>query len=316
MVYCQFGFSLISPSLLYVMGALHVMIGFGSVFGNLPVLIILFKVRSLRTRSHTILGSLAITDLLTGLTTEPMILTQLFSTTAFNDCTLNSIRRIFNGYLSYVSFALIALISYDRYLHLSKTVNYTSYMTFRKIKVLIFLAWAIPVIFPLINNLSPKNRNAYMISVSLWSFLNFVAVVTSYITIIRMVQRKQRESFRCNQESRSASNTRWHLRSAKTATIILICFAVTTLPWACFTCVTAIGGLYSKQVSFMKPRESGIFYSFAVLSLTANSMINPIIYYVKIPEIRARLINFARGDRINSTISANVAVVNNCKAAV
>ena len=130
---CPSNFSILSTAWRYTFGVLAVKVAAVALSGNMVVVILMLKIRSLRSRSNIILGSLAATDLLVGLFLAPMHILQFFSHTFRENCSFNAARRLSAVLLMGSSVASIALISYDRYVHLSKTQNYTQHMTPRKI---------------------------------------------------------------------------------------------------------------------------------------------------------------------------------------
>ena len=104
MALCRLGFGYISSALRYIFGIIHMGMGIACLTGNLFVLIIILATPRLRTRSYLIMGSLAMTDLLTAMITEPLITSQLLSEMVRNNCQLNNIRRSVAAYLTIASF--------------------------------------------------------------------------------------------------------------------------------------------------------------------------------------------------------------------
>ena len=145
---CASNFSILSPAWRYIFGAITVALAAKVLIGNVIIVSLMMKIHSLRNRSNMILGSLATTDLLVGVVVAPMHILQFFFRRFRENCSFNSARRFLSVLVMGSSVASIALISYDRYVHLSKTQNYTQHMTLQKIGALISLCWIIPFFIP------------------------------------------------------------------------------------------------------------------------------------------------------------------------
>ena len=107
--------------------------------GNALVIVALYNSRTLRTRSNSSLFYLSTLDMTVGLIVQPLICIVVMDDQL---CILVLIVAFFGAFLCGASFNLLAIISYDGYLHLSKLKNYNRYMTSRKSKALV------SVVFP------------------------------------------------------------------------------------------------------------------------------------------------------------------------
>ena len=287
MAFCRLGFNLIPPLLRYITGTINIGIAFSSVFGNTLMLFIVFSTRSLHTQSNFILGSLAMTDLLTGLLTEPMAITQIFSEDARQNCEFVSLRRKFGAYLTIASFSLISLVSYDRYVHLSKTSHYFKHMSLRKVFFLLILCWVLPVIMPVLQSVKVIPGIVYNVIVFSYLLMSFGVVFVSYISIRKIVKITEHRMSRHCSDIQTSRTTGKRLRSAKTILLLVFCFGLTSLPIALFFGILALQRITSKQMLSLIQSETAFAITLTLSRL--NSGINPIIYYLKIPEFKARL---------------------------
>ena len=268
----------------YLLGVINTFQGAISTFGNIIVIWIFLKDRRLRSRSNYCLMSLAVNDLLVGSILEPLHVIQFFSSEYRNNCTLNTARRFLSTLLMGTSIGSIAVISYDRYVHLSKTVNYRDHMTRLKVAILLSVSWLGPIIIPIIRFTSEA---VYKILVVLYLISIFVVMFTCYFFIIRIV--KNRRAFlssSTNMDRKSASDIKAHIKAAKAIILIISFFVGTFAPLAVFHLATGFSSLASYPIS-NNAREVG--YAVLMTIGMANSGINPLIYYLRIPEFRSRL---------------------------
>ena len=288
MVVCYLNFSFLSDEVRYIFGAFHLGIGLAAFSGNLLVFLSLVCNRNLRTRSNAILASMATTDFLVGAILQPMHVMQLFLDKFREHCILNTARRMLTIVLSIASFTSVALISYDRYIRLSQSLNYSMQMTVRKVTLLIASCWLVPTVFPLVHVVSHEEKvmtallSAYIVS-------NLGVTVISYIYIMRITKKKQKEILQHQASSQKRKRSNYHTQAAKTVSILLICFLITTTPICIFNGIFALKPYLSKQLSGFTHYPQDVFYLIAVTCAVMNSAVNPIIYYAKIPEFRNQL---------------------------
>ena len=301
MVICPLGFLLISPLLRYIIGVIHVAIGFSSIFGNTLILCVIYKTQTLRTCSNLILGSLAMTDLLNGLLTEPMSFLPLFSKMVRGNCEFNSLRRNISSYLGVVTSTLIGLISYDRFVHLSKMNDYSNYMSLRKVIFLIILCWILPVAMPMIQLIKDGTGTVYSFTVSTYLLLNFGVVMISYVSIMKKIKASKSRLLQHSSDAQRSRATRKLVRSAKTILLLVVCFGLTTLPIAIYFGISFFQRM--TLIHLMTKVESEITYTITMTFAQLNSGINPIIYYVKIPEFKAQIKRWLPGSQIQPSTS-------------
>ena len=287
---CSELLSSISVELSYVFAVINIVVGFVALTGNLLVFILISKTNSLRNRSMCCIMSLAITDFLVGVILEPMHIMQFLFQNFSENCAFNLIRRGFSVILIGASISSIAFISYDRYIHLSKTKNYTQNMTLRKITLLLFMVWFIPIVMPLIRVLG-NDETVYGTMILFYSPSNFIIMMVCYICIIKIVKAKEQKLLRHNEfgRRRTMRGTRYHVQAAKVVLIIIICFFVTTMPISIYMGVSGIQLIMSKEIVGFSGQTRETLYAFAMTSAMVGSALNPIIYYARNPGFKERL---------------------------
>ena len=293
---CVNTFSNLPSTWRYSFGAINVVVAGMALFGNLLIAILMLKIRSFRSRSAVILGSLATIDLLVGFVIAPMHILQLFSQTFTENCSLNNVRRLIGAWLTGASVASIALITYDRYLYLSKTQNYIQHMTRRKTGFLICLCWIVPALLPLAN-LAGKQFYGAIIFVYCTSI--FIIMLISYRKVIQIVRESEKQiaQFKLSQEvhqskqyQRQNKMQHWqskrHVQAAKMALTIIVCFLICVSPLAIYMGLVATEAFVPDGISGFQGATKEIFYTFSVTIGMANSGFNPLIYYLKVPQFR------------------------------
>ena len=314
---CENNFWSLTEALSIAFGVTNSLIGIVAAFGNSIVLYVFYKDRKLHSRSNCCLLSLVTTDLLVGCLLQPMFLLQLFSKDARNLCGLNTFRRFITAMLMGASMSSIALISYDRYLLLSKSNQYNSYMTTRKMAFLICLCWLLPGLSPLLNYVS-AGHGFFSAVIFVYTFLMLFIISWSYFTILRIVRRNQDQMTKTlgdNQGGTStvaATNNR-RIKAARAVMVVLLCFILSNAPLTCYLAIVAGSSMARK--SFLSPQIIDILYVGTITTTLLNSVINPIIYYLRIPNFRCSLLKIMHikvGNRV-SFASSNVIELNNSK---
>ena len=114
-----------------------------TIFGNVLVIVVLLYSSKLKTRSNYLLSLLAGTDLAVGLIAQPLACLLIIDVLDMSQMCFASNLEVYICAISCgASTGLLALLGYDRYLHLSKLKNYNKYMTNKKLKALISIMFA------------------------------------------------------------------------------------------------------------------------------------------------------------------------------
>jgi len=278
----------VSEPLRYFLGFANILQGLASTFGNILVLILVINNRRLRTRSNAFLFSLATSDFLVGATLEPMFVVQFFSHSYREDCGFNMIRRYLSTLLMGGAVGSIALVSYDRWMHLTKTIRYKEFMPKKKVAILLTVAWIIPVLIPLVRLTSEVVYSAIII---VYLCLILALMTTCYFVIAKIVRAREvnlRQREEITPFSRTTTN---HVRVAKAVILVILCLLVTIMPVCVYHGVTALNGLSPGLIN-ISDNTKEICYAVLMTIGLANSGINPVIYYYRIPEFRKSMKSF------------------------
>lgn len=125
---------------------LYGLLSFFIVIANSLILLLIWRRRRLRTTSNTILASLATSDLLTGLLAVPMVIA--CSATLQNEVCIAM--DISNRFLAFSSVGHLILLSVDRYIKITKLLQYPSIVTEERLRWALAFAWVFALLASMI----------------------------------------------------------------------------------------------------------------------------------------------------------------------
>ena len=293
---CKLSIEALPASASITLSVVNMIIALLAICGNTVIFYIVYRNTNLRTRSNCCLISLAATDILVGLVLEPLFISQLLSSKAALNCNMNAARRFLTAMLTGASMSTIAVISYDRFIHLSKTVDYKKHMKKTTMAILISLSWLLPFASTFFKYIG-KDELVYSGSIFAYSLIMVIIIVVSYLKIIgilksrkKSLENKSSDAVTRQQEKRRQERQlRMQEKAAKAIATIIVCFAIFIAPISVFHGLSAITKISNKVKSSAdneKNRWMIIFYAVAMTISKANSAINPFIYYYRIPEFK------------------------------
>eukprot|EP00112_Aurelia_sp_Birch-Aquarium-sp1_P018140 Seg429.5 transcript_id=Seg429.5/GoldUCD/mRNA.D3Y31 product=Melanopsin protein_id=Seg429.5/GoldUCD/D3Y31 len=189
------------------------------------------------------------------------------------------------------SISSIAVVSYDRYKHLSKTVNYRQYMPKKKIACLLMISWLAPLAVPFSRYI---NEAVYQVIVIIYIFMVIGIMITCYVFIIRIVKNREDSlNVTMTNSISQARETKGHIKAAKAMVLVILFILATFTPSAIYFAAVAISSLLENS-NFISATAREILYACCITIAMANSAVNPIIYCLRIPEFRARFKRHAR----------------------
>ncbi|XP_022780453.1 trace amine-associated receptor 7a-like [Stylophora pistillata] len=156
---------------------LYGMLSIFSIIANSLILVLIWKKRSLRTTSNTILASLAISDLLTGLVAVPMVIA-CSETLILDVCIAMDIS---NRFLAFSSVGHLILLSVDRYIRIIKPFQYPSMVTEVRLGWALAFTWVFSLMASLVQLtwvLQPTMDDDTMIRFDLgYDFIHMIVLV-------------------------------------------------------------------------------------------------------------------------------------------
>ncbi|XP_066919872.1 trace amine-associated receptor 8b-like [Clytia hemisphaerica] len=309
---CKVRMSILRPPMTIVYSVFFIV---GSILATLTNAIVL-RILSLpdcRSRSNKILISLAISDFLVGVIVFPMTAYQVLNYESLENCDVDFVRAFFSLMLQGSSCLTLAVISLDRYILMTKMKIYHRRSTKWLMVLLVLLSWVIPAVTPFLRFIGSVPYLGVVITIFI---LPFIVLCSSYFLITSVVKKQeaalkrhfvdslkmklqQDEGGASSEGTKSASNPpaedqtahdnkrqqksqKTHLKLAKQVTFLLLAY---------FCCITPLLlWLILNLANILNPFISAFniqnLYVVAMITVSWNSCINPIIYYVKNPEIR------------------------------
>ena len=245
---------------------------------NLLVLITICKSQELRIPANILLCSLALTDLLVGLVTQPLFVAWRvmlhYPSTICRSEVLHSLYEAFLYVCTGGSFLCLAYLSTDRLMAVSKPLHYRAHVTTRKATrnmAIVWIAW-IGFIVLRYTGLDEKS-NKIITSVVAGSLVIYLLAVQ----IALMISIKRNSIHSMHAEERSAITAyKREKRSAVTIVYIFLALLVFLLPAVVVQIV----------LGFTSSNQSKTEMNFAISAILINSSANPLIYFWRSRDMR------------------------------
>lgn len=280
---------------------------------NMLVLVLYSKTRQLRTKTNTLLVSLATSDLLMGLCGIPLYVT-CNAIRYENICIAQAV--VFRFIAVSTMFHILAITG-ERYICVLHPMQYITIVTGKRILRVIACIWAISLFVALIQlswvlPFGYFSKNAIKFSSSLIyncvgltvcfaiPFFSMVVVCSKmFITIRRQVQKIKRQSVRLDAATSSINirSSYRQLRALLIFTLMLGLFAGSWVTW-----YISIFQLYMNMSVFSE--VSMAVFDFLRVGV---SLINPLLYTFLKNDFREALMSFVKCSRRNLEVSASQA---------
>ena len=314
---CTLRMNYLTPPTTQVYGMLSIFAAIFAACGNTLVLIVLWMPNQ-RIKSNKILTSLAISDSLVGYVLLPIFSWQLLNTEQLQSCSVDYTREYLTTVFIGSSLFTLGVVSYDRYILLTKLTNYNRYMTNRKIIILLTVAWVFPIVSPALRFLG---KGPFLYCVILITSGPLVVLTFTYILIAKAIRENDKKlklkrkntaeypesslsvdemrssesetqsstmnnnnsSFRKSVSTRRIKSK--HIKLAKTVAVLIVCYAICLLP----SSVWSICDLINESHHYAATLTIQNMYILACFAAGINSCINPVIYIFKQPGFKKSL---------------------------
>ena len=255
-----------------------------TIAGNAICIFTFAKTRSLHTPSNVLVGALCATDLYAGLVLQPLLLTfclMIPSNTDISDIVTRFATCLYFG--GQLSFSLTYLVTIDRYIAICHPFRYTEFVTIRKylyiVSITVFICF-MSTIFDIY-----YRREAYISGLAMQGVMT-PQVIICYVRIYGAICRQRKVQVSVgSKENHDRGQIRKHKedkRKAYTIGIIVVTYLVCCGPHM----VTYLFILDVKD-DYCNFSSNGFTISIGLHVLfLLNSVINPIVYSLRIKEIR------------------------------
>ena len=271
-----------------------------AVLSNLLIVITIGKSQELRVPANILLGSLAVTDLLVGLITQPLFITWRlmlhYPSTICNSEVVHSLYECFLHLCAGGSFLSLAYLSTDRFLAVSKPLHYRANVTTTQAArnmVILWLAW-IGIVVLRYSGID-EETNQTITSVIAGTLV--IYLVAAQIALIVSVKRNNIHDLLSEGNATVIASKR-EARIALTIVYIFLALLVFLLPAVVVQIV----------LGFTSSNKSKTELNLAISALLINSSVNPLIYFWRGRDLRkaARLLFLGPTTRAgDSRLSSN-----------
>lgn len=269
-----------------------------AVISNIVVLTTICKATELRIPANILLCSLALTDLLVGLVTQPLFVAWRmmlhYPSTICRSELLHSLYEAFLYVCTGGSFLCLAYLSTDRFMAVSKPLHYRALVTTGKATrnmIIVWIAWIIFIVLRYTGIDEEKNG----IITSIVAGILVIYLLAIQIALMVSIKRNSIHSLHSEESSATTAYKR-EKRSAVTIVYIFLALLVFLLPAVVVQIV----------LGFTSANQSKTEMNFAISAILINSSANPLIYFWRSREMRkaARRI-FIRAKPENGTSSGS-----------
>ena len=257
-------------------------------FTTLLNVLIIISVKTkvfLRTKSNIALACLAVTDAVMGLIGQPVFISLVITRLQGED-TLNLKQAVVNAFilrlLTTLSLFHLALINVERYIAIKHSLRYATIVTeVRLICSSVFL-WIIAFLLTLPTNIPQDDSIKRKISsVTIASCLAVIAFCQ--VVLYREARRHQRQTADQQFSMEVKQRKLKEKKALKTTTIVLIFLLLNYSP---LLFVQILFNIY-----IIESDNSRVLLTLtAIFSVIANSLVNPIIYCVRVRQFRVTFI--------------------------
>ena len=245
--------------------------------GNLVILQVIWRKQELHTPSFTLLFWLAASDLLVGLVCQPFYVAHKITELTDNFgvyCILRTIQSISGWTTTGTSLILLSAVSIDRLLVLTLHLRYNNIVTVKRILQTVFVVWTFCVTIVMLR-----------FCIHQWLIFPVATVVTSFLVttmctlkIFQIVRRHQRQI--SQQQMRVQSNTVDVLKCRKSAVTVLYVYGLFVIFYIPLCATMALETLTGYTLTVK------MAYDYAATAVFMNSFLNPLVYCMRIGEIR------------------------------
>ena len=272
--------------------AINYFLSITATLGNTVILFALNKESSLHPPSRLLYRCLALTDLLVGIISQP-VLAVYFTLLVIADnywikiCVyVARAGALTFTILSAVSMLTMTAISVDRLLALSLGLRYRHVVTLRRVRALVLCFWISSIAFTVIMLREFAILKMYGYALNSLCLLVSVCCYSKIVFALRHHQGAIQDQVHQDQPSgETAQNMQHYRKTVYTAMCILLTLIVCYLPYCIvLAIVTTIGS---------SPFLHAI-WAFTTTFVCLNSSLNPILYCCRIKEVRQEVENMIR----------------------
>ena len=273
-----------------VNAALNVLMAIVAIFGNSLVFSAVRHSPSIHLPSKLLLCCLVLTDFGVGLVVQPQFVTFLSTRIEYPEIACFCLKSF--GFASSLlisgSVLTMTAISLDRYIALFFHLKYHEIVTTKRVCAVLAITWSLALFFA---STWFWNTTLYSFLVSFVLFVCVLVISVAYIKIYRGLrqqhghQAQDQAQVQAQQQTGNTLDLAKYRRSASSMLWIYGLFILCYLPYFCFRFLST----FRRHNVFIQ-----CIFEFALTVVLLNSCLNPIVYCLRLPEIRSDVLQILR----------------------
>ena len=285
-----------------------------SIMLNIVTIYAIHKTSAMAKTLKTLLLSLAFSDVVVGLFSQPLYTFFLIKCLQLDNINCNTYQvLIISGYLfSTASFLGVVAVSVDRFLAVHLHLRYQELVTHKRVVVVVIGKWLCSAFVSSIALWGlPSARNITESVVAAFGFIiTFVVYTRIYLTVRR--HKNQIHSLQVQEVAHSDEIKHFIVLVKSTASIFYVCLLL-LICYLPFLICTAVIRIYGSSIALKQ------FFVYSLTLIFLNSSLNPVVYCWKMRHVRHAIVNILRKMsrtsnrplRINYNRSSSVVHVDN-----
>ena len=252
-----------------------------SILGNALVLAAIIRTPSIRSTSMSMFCSLAVSDLLVALITQPIYVALRLTEDRF----VYHVWSVIGPSLCIVSLVTITAIAVDRFLALHYHMRYATLVTKSLVKYTLVIIWLISF---LVSGFHFRNKRVHNFLSGVVIIICLIISTFSYIRIYLIVRRHQLQ-IHAQQQAVQSSSAENNLNMARLKRSAMNTFVFYIALIICYFPIYILLTLYG-----ISDKDWQREWEFAKTAVYMNSSINPFLYCWRLRELRTAVLETAR----------------------
>ena len=280
----------LSPGASIVLSVWFSLSGLAAITGNVVVLWLFYKHKSLRTISNRFLASLSVADVFVGLVIDPVWIVIICWIQPRGQRNLIMLTKMLWIQTTAATTLNSCCVSIDRFIAIRFPFRYQDILTKRRCLAVIILVWFISLClpFPILFFQPGKDRKELFVSITCTMFLAPLLVVSfCYIIIFKVARKQFGRILAAKKLPDSSENIRarvtQNFKAIKTVGFVLSACIITWMPSVVLLLVDLY---YAKEERCRIRKVKSVVLPWVQAIAFTSSAINPLIYYLRNSDFR------------------------------